>query len=792
MPFSEQLKALLNRFFPKKRKRRTETSSKLPKYLEESRIISALVFIVTVAAIVVTSFVGVKPAGFQILENQISSIRIVAAESFSYRSEILSNRKRQRLLNEVPHVYRIDMAPYKTFETHINELLADIADFKTIEDDLSAAAAQNHVSRITNDFNAKGSYRLSTTNMEAILDSPNFNTLRNLIETGLISIEESYKLGIYDKNDPTFSFGSGTVALFQIANQDGRIGQKRVESIEDALRSVRINLSSQNVRPSVAEAAISLFRDALKPNLVKSFDEMERLREEMQASFEPVIVTVQTGASIIEIGQPVTNEQHEQLVNYQRHLAGKTAGVINLQLIGRMLLVLAMVVAATFYIRLEHRASLQGNGRLSLLALVVVINLLLIRACFELGSADAFLYDSNLSAILPYVTPTVIAPIIVAILIGTGPGLLTALMISLFTAVMFGNRLDLLVMSFLASTVGIYLSQNIRNRGRVVSAGFLAGLSVAIFTLLFNRVDGLPWQTIIYQMTGGLLTGLAQGVVIVGVLPILEGIFRRTTDITLLELCDYNHPILRRMQMEAPGTWHHSLMVANLAENACVAIGANGLLARVACMFHDIGKLVKPAYFTENQLDGRNPHDEKSPSFSALIIKSHVKEGVNLGLTHKLPRPIIDVIRQHHGTNLIRYFFHRAKQQAENEDHVQESTYRYDGPNPQFKESAVILLADSIEAASRSLSKITPQKIEELVDNIFSVNISDGQLNECPITIAEISKVRESFIFTLLNSLHTRIAYPGQKKQEKLTRKTDDNRPQQVEAGTNKQPVPKS
>ncbi len=786
MPFSEQFKAWFNKAFAKKRKRRTETPSSLPKFLEENRVVAVLVFVVTVAAIVTTSFVGIKPGGFQILPNQVASIRIAAAESFSYRSKILSERKQQQLLDSVPHVYRIDMEPYLTFEKHVGELLDAIERFLAVEQDLSASRARQEIESITSDFNAKGDYRLSADNLEAIIDHADLDTIEELVKTGLISIRESYKLGIYDQNDPTFAFGKDSVAIFHIANQDDKIGQKRVESIEDALRSVRINLGAANISPDVAEAVSRLFRDALKPNLRKSVREMERLREEMKASFEPVIVTVREGASIIELGQPVTPEQHEQLLAYQRHLADKDVGAIDNQLIGRILLVLAMVIAATFYIRLEHKVTLQSNGRLALLALVVVINLLLIRTCYELGNFEAFLYDSNLAAILPYVTPTVLAPIIVAILIGTGPGLLMALMISLFTAVMFGNRLDLLVMSFLASAVGIYVSRNLRKRGRVVTAGFFAGLSIAIFTLLFNSIDGLPWPTIIYQMVGGLLTGLAEGVVIVGLLPILEGLFKRTTDITLLELCDYNHPLLRRMQLEAPGTWHHSLMVANLAENGCNAIGANGLLARVACMFHDIGKLVKPEYFTENQLEGYNPHDEKSPSFSALIIKSHVKEGVDLGLTYKLPRPIIDAIRQHHGTNLIRFFFHKAKQQSDNPDQVQESTYRYDGPKPQSKEAAVILLADSIEAASRSLPKVTPQNIEELVDRIFASNIDDGQLNDSPLTIAEVAKVRESFIFTLLNSLHSRIAYPGQKTEEKAAKKIDEKPAERVEANVGK------
>jgi hypothetical protein len=225
------------------------------------------------------------------------------------------------------------------------------------------------------------------------------------------------------------------------------------------------------------------------------------------------------------------------------------------------------------------------------------------------------------------------------------------------------------------------------------------------------------------------------------------------------------------MQMEAPGTNHHSLMVANLSENAANAIGANALLCRVCCMFHDIGKLVKPEFFTENQRDGINPHSDHTPSFSALIIKSHVKEGVDLAVKHNLPRPVIDVIRQHHGTTLIRYFYMQAKERAQKrgapvagprpDPHAAaESTFRYDGPRPKFKESAIILFADSVEAASRSLQKVSPQAVEDLIDAIIREKVEDGQVDDAPLTVQEIALIKRSFTFTLLNSLHSRVVYP--------------------------------
>lgn len=787
MPLSEQFRALLNRFFRKKRKKRkTEASSSFLIFLEKSRAISIAIFAITVASIVVTSFMGIKPSGFQFLPNQLATIRIVASEDFTYQSAILTERKREQLLTEVPPVYSTDMQYFTTFSTHINELLEAMDKFATLEQDLSASGAQSYIQEITETFNEKGNYRLSASDLTTILEFSDARTRRDLIETGLISLRESYKIGIYDKEDSNFDFGEDSVALFKTDNE---VSQRRIESTDDALTMLRVALNAENVPPRVSSAFSRLFRDGVRPNFKRDETEILALRQKMLESLQPVIVRVEKGASIIEPNTRVIPEQYEQHLAYIRHLDGKDVDTIDFQLIGRALMVLAMLTAATFYIRLEDRATLLSNGRLGLLALVVVCNLALVRLCFEFGNLDQFLYDSSLSAILPYITPTALAPLIIAILMGSGPGLLTAMVVSLFSAVMFGNRLELMVMTFLASCVAIFICRNIRKRGRVVTAGFAGGLCISLFTFLYNWADGLPVATIFHQVSAAAITGLLQGVVIVGVLPILETLFKRTTNITLLELSDYNHPLLRRMQLEAPGTWHHSLMVANLAENACNAIKGNALLARVSCMFHDIGKMIKPEYFTENQLDGHNPHDEKTASFSALVIKSHVKEGVDLGLTFKLPRPIIDVIRQHHGTNLIRFFYHKAVQQAGEDESgkskVLESTYRYDGPKPQFKESAVILLADSLEAASRSLPKVTPQNIEELVERIFKSNIDDGQLDECAITMAELAKIKESFIFTLINSLHSRIAYPGSKEQDTTSAKktTHERKSERVEAG---------
>lgn len=756
--------------FARRRRRKTDTGSTFLQALEKSKMVSLGVFVLTAAAIFIISFVGVSPMAYQILPHQDATIRLIADTDFSYESQLLTARKRERMLKQVPPVFRIDLGAVTEFETEVRRLMGELGTLDADWPSMSEGDRLRALTSISDAANARGVAPVSVRDLVTVMNYGDAAARERLVENGLFILREIHRTGIYDPETAMLPGGDQEMMMMHIRRDTGQVGQMRVTTIAEAQTSLRANLAAENVPQAVITALTRVLRTGIREDLVFDPEQSEALRQRMLASLEPVVVQVEAGRSIIEPHTRVTPEQHEMLVAYQTFLreSSRLPTGVDQQLIGRILLVLGVIIVAGFYLRLEDSKSLESNGRLALLALVLVVSLALIRGTLEVGSTTVFTNSPQIAALLPYVAPTAFAPMIIGVLIGAGPALFCGLLVSVFSAIIFGNRLDILVLSLLTASVAAFACRAVRRRSQLVRAGWLSGLTVAAFVVLLGWADKMPFDLLVKGAIGGQATGFVTGIVVVGLLPLLESLFKRTTDITLLELTDYNHPLLRRMQMDAPGTYHHSLMVANLSENAAGAIGANALLCRVCCMFHDIGKLVKPAYFAENQRGGVNPHSERTPSFSALIIKSHVKEGVDLAIKHKLPRPVLDVIRQHHGTTLIRYFFERAREKvvasgAAPDPHphpVDESTYRYDGPRPQFRESAIILIADSIEAASRSLQKVTPQSVEELIEAIVSEKLDDGQLDDAPLTIREIALIKRSFTFTLLNSLHSRVVYP--------------------------------
>lgn len=444
---------------------------------------------------------------------------------------------------------------------------------------------------------------------------------------------------------------------------------------------------------------------------------------------------------------------------------------------------ICMVLISVFEIQNSHQPR---NTRVILMFGSISFHLLLVHVVGVLFKGS----DCALIA-LPYA----LAPMITSVLFNRQGGIFSTTAVTLCGLLIVPQEylFHYAVMSLFCGMTVVYLTKCVRRRGSLLRAGVYAGVVILVLAVIYGLIE-MPqdkdgWADLGQKFGSALGVSLLIAMTVSGLLPVLESIFRVTTDISWLELSDLNHRLMKRLQLEAPGTFHHSLVVASLAEAAAECIGANAPMCRVCAYFHDIGKLKKPHYFIENQGD-ENPHDTITPTMSALVIIAHVKDGVDMAVKHKLNPLIIDIIKEHHGDSLVYYFYHKANElkregeskvekgleKAEDITPVNEKNFRYPGPIPSSKESGIISLADTIESASRSLRKPSPAKIKALVDELVMKRVSEGQLDHCHLTLHELMKIRESFATTLRSMLHSRIDYPKEKEKDKeKEREADKN-----------------
>ena len=454
---------------------------------------------------------------------------------------------------------------------------------------------------------------------------------------------------------------------------------------------------------------------------------------------------------------------------------------------------------ATGHLCLNRREVWTCNSRLLLTFLIVLGHLALAKLCVLQSTAAIHGSGGQFSALQQrdmwlLAIPFGLGPMLASVLLGRTMAVFVSVFGTLLMLPVFASLSDDTVFivtnvtsNLVCGFVAIFLTAEVRKRGDLPRAGLFVGLTTWLLAVVFRKINvfqmwvegtALNYQSLAAESVVAIGAPIVMTLIIVGGLPWIESLFRITTRVRWLELADLNHPLLRRMTIEAPGTFQHSLAVANLAEGACEAVGANPTMARVCSYFHDIGKLVKPEYFTENMRHDRNPHDDIAPTMSALIIVAHVKEGISLALEHKLNQEIIDIIREHHGTSLVYYFYKKAldQQQAARTDgkiaqmhdeelpEVSESSFRYGGPKPQTRESAIVSLADSIESAARCIERVTPQKIEQLITDIIRKRVADGQLDDCDLRFKDLELIAEAFRHTLSSMMHSRVAYPDDKE----------------------------
>ncbi|TWT09095.1 HD family phosphohydrolase [Planomicrobium sp. CPCC 101079] len=508
---------------------------------------------------------------------------------------------------------------------------------------------------------------------------------------------------------------------------------------------------NENIPASILPAATSIARFAIKPNEVVDEELTNAQMEQAKASVEPTRIL--KGQVLVQEGQVVDREVYRQL-----ELAGMTEEQQNFKPpIGLLLFV---VIAMGLLMLILKRSSAKEPEKITAL-LVIGIVIAFSLALLKLIS----LVSGNFEINIAFLFPTALAGMLVCLLANERYAVFVSFFIAVSAGIMLQGdyaelvEMDVVLYILVGGITGIYLTERDDKRAHLLQASLVVAAVNALyvgFYLLMGQSQ-YDWSEIGFYFAAALVSGIASGALTIGLLPFFESIFRKLSAIRLIELANPNHPLLKKILMETPGTYHHSVMVANLADASCEAIGANGLLARVGCYYHDIGKTKMPQFFIENQMNIPNPHDAIPPDTSRDIILAHGKQGADILKKHKMPKEIVDIAMQHHGTSLLKFFYHKEK---EKNPEVDEGLYRYAGPKPQTKEIAVVSIADSIEAAVRSMKEPTSEKIKNLVDAIVEDKLKDGQFDECDLTMKELKTVKKVMCETLNGTFHTRIEYP--------------------------------
>jgi putative nucleotidyltransferase with HDIG domain len=472
---------------------------------------------------------------------------------------------------------------------------------------------------------------------------------------------------------------------------------------------------------------------------------------------------VAQGQVIIRRGDIVTKEKYNMLQSLA-DARSQNASTLErwLRYGGDVLSIIAILTIFFFYLYLYRKYIFTNNA----LLLLVLIAMSLI--C--VSSSIVYEFDN----ISPYIVPVAIAPIILTIIFDSRVGLMSTITLALLTGLINGNNFEYAMATTIACSLGLFSVRDIKKRSQFFfTTPGIVFASYLIIILGFSMTSFNSWS----QLGNELFYIAINAVFILFTYPLIllfEKSFKITTDFTLLELSDTNLPILKELMTKAPGTFHHSLQVSNLAEAAAGAIRANSLLCRVGGLYHDIGKMENPGYFTENQTEG-NEHDKLKPRMSALVIKAHVSNGVKMADEHGLPEIIIDFIKTHHGDSLIKFFWDKANKQADSDKkEIREEDFRYDGPLPQTKETGILLLADCVEASSRAMKDPNYQKLENLIDKMVDERVNEGQLSNTPLTFQDIRIIKETFLNILVGIYHSRVEYPEDDKKERVERKDID------------------
>ena len=534
--------------------------------------------------------------------------------------------------------------------------------------------------------------------------------------------------------------------IYEIITQVMSTGIKAEELEKERNNITNYFMSLKDFSNDVKVLGSKIVNTSIKANRFLDVETTQQKIEEAKKNVEKVIL--RRGNIIVHAGETITEEHYEIL---------KEAGMIkehknkDLSLyFGIGILIILAEGLLVSYMYVFNKELFSSSTKLYLLLILFI---------------SIYFISKSVYGISQYVVPFATGTMLIGILLNTRLAIVVNLIMTILLALIYNNSIAFILIGLIGGTVGACSVTHTHQRSNIFIAGLLVSLSNIMVIIGFGLMNNYELSKILMESFYGGLNGIFCAILTIGSLPLWESVFSILTPFKMLELSNPNHPILKRLLLEAPGTYHHSVIVGNLSEAAADAINANGLFARVSSYYHDIGKLKRPYFFKENQLTSENPHDKITSSLSALIITNHVKDGIEIARKHSIPQEIVEIIEQHHGTTLVKYFYHKAMNDAETKA-VDEENFRYNGVRPQSKEAAIVMLADSVEAAVRSMAEPNSEKIKTLVDKIIDDKLKDNQLVDCDLTLKDIERISSSFCTVLMGIFHERIEYPELNSKE--------------------------
>ncbi len=740
-----------------------------------SAIVRFLLFLALAVVFYVSLLHRIVPQTYDIQLESVTEKDILAPRAIA--NEVATEKAKEEAAARVQPVYKIaplrNEAAVEAIFEKLQQINSDaevsVADKVNIYKTVIPTILQDHFDRQIKTFADSGQYNdLLLAEMRKSIREQQYR----------IPEEAFYKIPRLTKEDLT--------DMQPVAN---RIVEKLMsDQITDA-QTARVKVpelvnASTLTKNNARELVQELVRASLSPNKFYDQKGTEEAKGHARDSVKPVMIN--KNEVLVPVGEKVTEELYQRLASLDL-LKDEASYWPNL---GLFLFIVLCCLFLYMYVRQSTLPINHNNAQLFMYVLIVVLTIAGMKLFSLLQNLD-YPYIS-------FLAPTAMGAMMITILLNSHLAFVTAVVLSVISSVVFNSdhlafdyKYGLLTLT--SSFAAIFSIQRASQRSSILKAGMMVSLfALALVSALLLLEDHETKNNALFAASFALGSGLLTAVFVMGLLPFFEVAFGILSPLKLVELSNPNHPLLRKLLTETPGTYHHSVMVGNLSEAAAGAIGADGLLCRVGAYYHDIGKTKRPGYFIENQSHTENPHDKIEPALSKSIIVAHARDGVEMLKDHNIPKPIRDIAEQHHGTTLLQYFYHKAKKLAEErqEKPPEEAEYRYPGPKAQTKEAAIVGIADCVEAAVRSLRNPTVEQIDSMVRKIIKNRLDDGQFNECDLTIKELDQIVKALNETLLGIFHSRIEYPADMPEQETAEKQVKPKPEAKMSETKKEVKP--